>query len=209
MDIRLVGYDALGVNGGEGIRYAWKYGISSYCVESAAFVQHTKGLRDNICGYTTSVSSGCILANMGLACKFCRTGTQLPFGGCLTSKEIAKQNVFMVLCDIHCSDHPDLAVSQREFAYMGQGEPGFSYGEIREAIQITNRVMDELGQTVFRHIIATSGVPQMIKAYTNDIKHNFFSSRTTMHFSLHGTTSRNYIIWRYVSSYTESAKPVL
>lgn len=194
MDIQLIGYDLLGPGGNEGIRYAWQHKTSPYYVESAAFTQHTKGAKDNVCGYTTSVSSGCMLKDMDLACKFCRTGTRLPFNSCLTSIEIAKQNVFMVLCDMNCSDHPDLKSNQREFAYMGQGDPGFSYSQVREAIQITNMVMDKLNQVVFRHIIATSGVPQMIKLYTNDVRQKFFSSRTTMHFSLHGTKKRSQIM---------------
>lgn len=194
MDIQLVGYDVLGPGGSEGIRYAWESKTSPYYVESAAFMQHSKGTKDNVCGYTTSVSSGCVLKNMDLACKFCRTGTQLPFGSRLTSIEIAKQNVFMVLCDMNCSDYPDLRNNQREFAYMGQGDPGFSYNQVREAIQITNIVMDKLDQIVFRHIIATSGVPQMIKQYIKDVQQKFFSSRTTMHFSLHGTKKRSQIM---------------
>lgn len=194
MDIQLIGYDVLGPDGSEGIRYAWQHKVSPYYVESAAFVQHSKGTKDNICGYTTSVSGGCVLKDMNLSCKFCRTGTQLPFGAYLTAIEIAKQNVFMVLCDMNCSDYPDLRSNQREFAYMGQGDPGFSYNQVREAIQITNIVMEKLDQIVFRHIIATSGVPQMIKLYTNDVRQKIFSSRTTMHFSLHGTKNRSQIM---------------
>ena len=192
--IKLVGYDMLGIGGRDGIRYAWKHESSPYYVESAAFVQRSKAVKDNICGYTTSVSSGCILQSMDLACKFCRTGTLLPFGERLTAHEIAKQNVFMVLCDINCSEHAGLRTNQREFAYMGQGEPGFSYDQVRQAIQLTNIAMKELGQTVFRHIIATSGVPEMIKRYVEDLKNDYFSSRTTMHFSLHGTTHRRDIM---------------
>lgn len=193
-NIKLVGYDTLGVGGSDGIRYAWKHESSSHYVESAAFVQRTKAVKDRVCGYTTSVSSGCILKAMGLACKFCRTGTLLPFGERLTAFEIAKQNVFMVLSDMNCSDHADLRNKHREFAYMGQGEPGFSYHQVRHAIQLTNIAMEELGQTVFRHIIATSGIPEMIKEYVNDLKDDFFSSRTTLHFSLHGTTRRSEIM---------------
>jgi adenine C2-methylase RlmN of 23S rRNA A2503 and tRNA A37 len=192
--LQFVGYDTLGSNGADGVRYVWKHSSSPKHVESAAFSQRSKIVDDNVCGYTTSVSSGCILRSMDLACKFCRTGMQLPFGKQLTPLEIAKQNVFMVLTDMHCSDHVKLRTNQREFAYMGQGEPGFSYSEIREAIQLTNSVMGKLGQTVFRHIIATSGVPHMIDAYVEDLRNNFFSSRTTIHLSLHGTVSRDSIM---------------
>lgn len=193
-NIKLIGYDTLGTDGREGIRYAWKHESSSYYIESAAFVQRTKNVKDNVCGYTTSVSGGCILKSMGVACKFCRTGTLLPYGERLTAFEIAKQNVFMVLSDINCTNHTELKYKQREFAYMGQGEPGFSYCQIRQAIQLTNISMEKLGQTVLRHIIATSGVPQMINDYANDIKDKFFSSKTTLHFSLHSTTNRSEIM---------------
>lgn len=193
-NLRLIGYDSLGKDGADGIRYAWRHPSSSKYVESAAFSQHSKIADDDVCGYTTSVSSGCILKSMDLACRFCRTGTQLPFGRRLTPLEIAKQNTFMVLTDIYCSEHTRLRKNQREFAYMGQGEPGFSYSEIREAIQLTNIAMDKLGQVVFRHIIATSGIPQMIDAYVGDLTNSFFSSRTTIHFSLHGTVNRGAIM---------------
>ncbi len=193
-NLRLIGYDILGSNGDEGIRYAWKHSSSTCYVESAAFSRRSKLSTDDVCGYTTSVSSGCILKSMNLACKFCRTGTQLPFFERLTSVEIAKQNVFMVLSDMYCSEHISLRTNQREFAYMGQGEPGFSYNQVREAIQLTNIAMKDLGQIVFRHIIATSGIPQMIESYVNDLKTGFFSSQTTMHFSLHGTVKRSNIM---------------
>lgn len=208
-NIRLAGYDTLGADGEEGIRYAWRHPSSTSYVESAAFSRRSKISKDDVCGYTTSVSSGCILNSMGIACRFCRTGTQLPFAERLTSSEIAKENVFMVLSDMHCSDHIGLRKNQREFAYMGQGEPGFSYGQVREAIQLTNIAMKALGQVVFRHIVATSGVPQMIKSYVTDLKTGFFSSRTTMHFSLHGTVKRADIMpidTRF--SYKESLEPL-
>lgn len=192
--IKLIGYDMLGIRGSEGLRYAWKHKSSQYYVESAAFVQRSKMVKDNVSGYTTSVSAGCILQSMHLACKFCRTGTLLPFGEKLTPFEIAKQNVFMVLSDMNCSNHINLGKNAREFAYMGQGEPGFSYDQVRKAIQLTDVAMRELGQSVFRHIIATSGVPQMIQRYIEDLKNGFFKSRTTLHFSLHGTKCRSNIM---------------
>jgi adenine C2-methylase RlmN of 23S rRNA A2503 and tRNA A37 len=184
----------LGEKQDEGVRYAWKHTSSACFVESAAFSQRSKSSDDSVCGYTTSVSSGCILKSKNLACKFCRTGTQLPFGELLTASEIAKQNVFMVLTDMFCSDHDAIRMNAREFAYMGQGEPGFSYKQVREAINLTNIAMSELGQDVFRHIVATSGVPQMIRAYIDDLRSGFFSSLVTMHFSLHATKNRKLIM---------------
>lgn len=190
-----IGYDKLGTNGKDGLRYAWKYKDRPYYVESAAFVQKSKLQNiSNVSGYTTSVSAGCILRPMGLACRFCRTGMVLPFAGLLTAYDIAKQNVFMVLTDMYCADHPELKESAREFAYMGQGEPGYSYVQIKEAIKITDRVMRELGQNVYRHIVATSGVPEMIVAYKDDMKNHVFDSRVTMHYSLHATVDRGLIM---------------
>lgn len=194
INLKLIGYDTLGKNGNDGIRYAWKHSSSNYYVESAAFSQRSKATNDDICGYTTSVSSGCILRSMNLACKFCRTGTLLPFGERFSSEEIAKQNILMVLAHMHCNDNIGLRAKQREFAYMGQGEPGFSYSQIREAIELTNIAMDELGQTVFRHIVATSGIPEMIESYSDDLKNDYFSSKTTIHFSLHGTLNRSEVM---------------
>ena len=189
------GFDYLGNNGSDGLRYAWKFNKKPFFVESAAFIKRSK-LEESfdICGYTSSVSAGCILKPMGLACRFCRTGTVLPFAGMLTAYDIAKQNVFMVLSDMHCSDHPELQSNRREFAYMGQGEPGYSYTQVKEAIKITDRIMCKLGQNVYRHIVATSGVPEMINAYKEDIKNSVFNSRVTMHFSLHATDERETIM---------------
>lgn len=190
--ISIVGYDILG-DGCEGLRYAWKGdGFRSY-VESAAFPNRSKGKHENICGYTTSVSSGCILKAQKKQCRFCRTGCLLPFDRLLTYKEIAKQNVFMVLTDIYCTDHPELATKQREFAYMGQGEPGYSYSQVRLGIELTNSIMHELGQTVHRHIFATCGVPEAIESYAKDIQH-FFTEKVTLHFSLHATQNRDLIM---------------
>ena len=104
-------------------------------------------------------------------------------------KEIAKQNVFMVLTDMYCDEHPELAKKEREFAYMGQGEPGFSYSQVRMAIELTNRIMRELGQKVYRHIFATCGVPESIYSYKNDLE-NYFTERVTLHLSLHAMDSR-------------------
>lgn len=61
--LEIVGYDILGENKMEGIRYAWKEERYSRYIESAAFINKSKGKEENICGYTTSVSSGCILCS--------------------------------------------------------------------------------------------------------------------------------------------------
>jgi adenine C2-methylase RlmN of 23S rRNA A2503 and tRNA A37 len=144
--------------------------------------------------YTTSVSSGCVLHALKQHCRFCRTGTLLSFSGFLTAYDIAKQNIFMVLSDIYCNDHHNLKNNAREFAYMGQGEPGYSYSQVRRAIKLTDIAMKSIGQKVYRHIIATSGITEMIEAYKCDIKYGFFESRITLHYSLHATESRAIIM---------------
>lgn len=190
--LAISGYDLLNA-GHDGIRYAWKYNSSKHYIESAGFPNRSKGKDENICGYTTSVSSGCVLRQIGKQCRFCRTGNNLPFCGLLTYKEIVKQNVFMVLTDMYCEDHPELAHKSREFAYMGQGEPGFSYCQVRMAIELTNKIMRELKQTVHRHVFATCGVPEAIKSYSDDLKY-FYTERVTLHFSLHATDDRGQIM---------------
>ena len=189
--MELYGYDILESQGQkEGIRYAWRFPGSSYYLESASFINKTKGIISDVSGYTTSVSLGCILRHFNLACKFCKTGRLIPFSRLLTAKEIALQNVFMVLADMHCSDHFALG-NCREFAYMGQGEPGYSYSQLRIAIKLTNYIMKQLKQPVFRHIVATSGVTDMIPALVKDLETQYFDSRVTIHFSLHSTVYRD------------------
>lgn len=192
--IKLVGYDLIGNLGDEGLRLAWLYNRKSYYLESAAFCHRRKGVDDYICGYTTSVSLGCILRSFDCQCTFCKTGNKLPFIDVLSAIDIAKQNILMVLIDMNCSQHTFLHNSQREFAYMGQGEPGFSYSQVRMAIKITDEVMRQLGQKVFRHVLATSGIPEMVYSFKNDFKSNFFSERVTLHFSLHLTSNRKLIM---------------
>ena len=101
----------------------------------------------------------------------------------------------MVLEDINCNEHAGVNRNMREFAYMGQGEPGFSYPQIRSAIKITDHVMKKLGQKVYRHIIATCGVTEMIDLFCNDLKNKFFGdTRVTLHYSLHSTQMRKFLM---------------
>ncbi len=181
--MEVVGYDKLSDGG---IRYAWKFKEFNQLLESAAFDNKTKNTEQPICGYTTSVSMGCILKPMGYACKFCRTGKKLQFCQLLSAYDIAKQNIFMVL-----SDEKRNLKKMREFAYMGQGEPGYSYTQLRQAIKITDYVMEILNQRVYRHIISTSGVIEMLDALTDDLINEYFNSKITLHFSLHNITMRN------------------
>jgi len=191
--INIAGYDLLGDKNKEGIRYAWKGDNCADYLESAAFINRRKVVDEGICGYTTSVSAGCILSSSNRQCSFCRTGNRLPFGGLLSYKDIVKQNVFMVLTDMYCSEHLNLALRQREFAYMGQGEPGYSYSQVRLAIELTNRIMKVLSQKVYRHIFATCGIPEAIYAYKEDVA-NFFTKPVTLHFSLHATDKREILM---------------
>lgn len=191
--MKIVGYDLLGEDSIDGLRFAWKCDNFVNYVESAAFINRSKGKRENICGYTTSVSAGCILKAQGVPCTFCRTGNILPYGRLLTCKEIAQQNVFMVLADMFCEEHPELKNKEREFAYMGQGEPGFSYPQVRLAIEITNQIMRELGQNVCRHVFATCGIPEAIKCYKDDVE-GFFSEKVTLHLSLHSLYGRDMLM---------------
>lgn len=194
-DIRLslIGYDLLG-EGRDGIRYAWKVCNYDELLESAAFIYKTKNLKGNVSGYTTSVSLGCVLRQMGCACRFCRTGMLTPYRLHLTSEEIALQNILMVLTDMDCKTHPELATMEREFAYMGQGEPGYSYPQVRKAIQITDYVMKKLGQKTYRHIFSTSGINESMEAFADDLERGKFDSRVTLHFSLHSLINRNVIM---------------
>ena len=99
----------------------------------------------------------------------------------------------MVLTDMYCNDHPELANKKREFAYMGQGEPGYSYSQVRMAIELTNSIMNALGQKVHRHIFATCGIPEAIKNYADDIK-NYYSEKVTLHLSLHASNERSLLM---------------
>lgn len=194
--IKLVGYDLLGNKGEEGKRYAWRYLSNPIFVESASFRNKSKlNTQENndICGYTTSVNAGCILRVLHKPCAFCRTGNLVPFSGILSAWDIVKQNLMMVLLDVESGDYK-LANSKREFAYMGQGEPGYSYPQIRLAIKFTDMIMKKINQTVYRHLISTSGIEEMIEAYKSDLKNKYFDSRVNLHFSLHATKNRSLIM---------------
>lgn len=191
--LSLIGYDLLG-EGQDGVRYAWKVCNYDEILESAAFIYKTKRQKGNVSGYTTSVSLGCILRQMGYACRFCRTGMLLPYRLHLTGEEIALQNVLMVLTDLNCDDHPELVTKEREFAYMGQGEPGYSYPQVRKAIQITDQVMQSLGQKTYRHIFSTSGIGESMEAFADDLERGQFNSRVTLHFSLHSLVDRRTVM---------------
>jgi adenine C2-methylase RlmN of 23S rRNA A2503 and tRNA A37 len=178
--------------GREGVRYVWELdGIPGPYVESGAFYKRTYlGINKqdlDIAAYTTSVSLGCLLSQKESQCRFCVTGNCIPYKRLLTAEEIALQNIFMVLDDSAANE----VKKAREFAYMGQGEPGFSYEQVRDAIVITNKAMAELGYGVYRHIFATAGVPAAIKRLTDDFLSGFFGqTNILLHLSIHSVIDR-------------------
>jgi len=182
--------------GEEGIRYSWEVdGRNDYYVESGAFLRRTKlgkGTKDeNIRAYTTSVSLGCLLSKKGKQCKFCVTGNTIPFIRLLSSREIALQNVFMMLDD----EVSDLSKNKREFAYMGQGEPTFSYEKVKEAIIGTEAIVKKLGTKTYRHIFATCGNPHIIKKLANDLKNgDYGNTKILLHLSIHSVNDRDQIM---------------
>lgn len=195
----LTGYSLLDQSGEGGIRYTWRVDGKRSLVESAAFDVRarikTSDKDHQVSAYTTSIGAGCILKAFHMECIFCRTGRCLPFIRHLTPEEIAIQNVLMVLADMNCPDRPSLREKEREFAYMGQGEPGFSYPQVRSAIILTNHVMQRMNQRVFRHIVATCGVPEMLDALRWDLEQEFYANtRVTVHFSLHACKDRSKIM---------------
>ncbi len=199
MRLHPIGYSHLGQHNSDGIRYVWQIGEKTPYIESAAFKTRAKiptaEIDNHIAAYTTSVSSGCALTAARVPCRFCRTGNTLRFSGPLSAEEIALQNVFMVMSDIDRSTAQPPINNLREFAYMGQGEPGFSYTQLRKAITITNTAMKALNQNVFRHIVATCGVVEMVDALLHDLETGYFDgTRVTFHYSLHATQRRQEVM---------------
>ena len=48
-------------------------------------------------------------------------------------------------------------------------------------------MMKKLGQSVYRHIIATSGITDTLGLIAEDLSNQRFESRVTLHYSLHDT----------------------
>jgi adenine C2-methylase RlmN of 23S rRNA A2503 and tRNA A37 len=180
------GFHLLGAIGEDGIKYYWKK--SDQIVESLAFNKRLKipsGNEDDIktSAYTISTSVGCQLSITNEQCLFCGTGMR-PFFSNLKAEEIALQCIFMAEYDSNCTSYPQVRDNKREFAFMGQGEPGMNYTAIREAILLNDYVMERIGQNVSRYIICTSGVTDFIPALAEDIKRGVFAHPVTVHFSL-------------------------
>lgn len=138
----------------------------------------------DISAYTISTSFGCVLSATEQQCRFCETGT-LKFGGHLRAEDIALQCIFMAEYDSNCPSYKQVRNNAREFAFMGQGEPGYCYPAIKRAIMYTDYVMDKLGQKVSRYVISTCGVTEFIQALTEDLKNSVFKNKITIHLSLH------------------------
>lgn len=186
----LNGHTLLGGRGRDGIKYYWKKNGDR--VESVAFNRRLcepdpkhEAEDINISAYTISTSFGCVLSASNQQCRFCETGSR-NFRGFLSAEEIALQAIFMANYDANCPSFPEVRNHKREFAFMGQGEPGLNYPAVREAIRLTDRAMEEIGQKVHRYIISTCGVTTFVPSLIEDIKRGVFKNRISLHFSLHG-----------------------
>lgn len=200
IELVLNGHTLLGGLGKDGIKYYWiKNGNR---VESLAFNTRTcYPHRDpkiverdaEISSYTISTSFGCVLSANSQQCRFCETGSR-EFKGFLTSDEIALQCIFMALYDADCPSFPEVRTHKREFAFMGQGEPGYNYSAVRRAIQLTDIAMEAIGQDIHRYIISTCGISDFMPQLINDVKTEIYKNKIDIHFSLHAIGETRKII---------------
>jgi len=181
----LVGYSLLGGLGSDGIKYIWQKGANHH-VESIAFNERLRLFPNETdkqtSAYTVSTSIGCHLSTFNSQCIFCQTGTvnYLP----LTADDIALQCIFMAEYDSDCPSYPNVRGHMREFAFMGQGEPGFNYPAVKRSIQMTDYAMQKIGQKVSRYIISTCGITDFMPSLIQDCRDKVFANRVTLHFSL-------------------------
>ncbi|MHB8130804.1 MAG: metallophosphoesterase [Mobilitalea sp.] len=191
----LVGYTLLGGRGIDGIKYHWEKGGKE--VESLAFNKRLKESSDleegKTSAYTVSVSYGCQLSSTDMQCSFCETGKQV-YKGNLHADEIALQNIFMAEYDANCPSFPQVRNNKREFAYMGQGEPGLNYPAVKQSILLTDCAMSKIDQTVSRYIISTCGIYDFIPSLIDDISHGCFKNKVTLHLSLHAIDNERDIL---------------
>lgn len=182
---KLKGYQLIGGLGCDGIKYVWEKG-QNLCVESLAFNKRTRlqpsEIDNKTSAYTISSSLGCQLSSLGQQCVFCQTGAQ-PFVP-LTADDIALQAIFMAEYDSDCPSYPEVRNNMREFAFMGQGEPGYCYDMVKRAILLTDFAMKKIGQNVSRYIISTCGIIDFLPSLIQDISNGTFSNKVTLHFSL-------------------------
>lgn len=185
--LSICGYKLLGGLGSDGIKYIWQK-HENY-IESLAFNRRlkmeSKEPSDALTSaYTISTSIGCELSIQGKQCKFCQTGAN-NFAGHLKAEDIALQCIFMAKYDSNCPSYPQVRNNMREFAFMGQGEPGYNYPAIKQAIMLTDYSMERIDQKVSRYIISTCGITDFMPSLIEDIKNNVYKNRVTVHFSLH------------------------
>ena len=182
----IYGYHLLGTAGEDGIKYVWE--VDGKNVESVAFNRRLRipyGEEDvsTTSAYCISTSIGCPFSREKKQCLFCATGMQ-NYERRLKADEIALQCIFMAEYDSDCPSYPEVRNNKREFAFMGQGEPGLQYNSVREAIILTDFALATIGQEISRYIICTSGVPDFIPSLIDDIRHGVFKNPVTVHFSL-------------------------
>lgn len=185
--LSIYGYKLIGGLGVDGIKYIWKK--QDNYIESLAFNRRLKmesSVSDDALtsAYTISTSIGCELSLSEKQCRFCETGAN-KFAGHLKAEDIALQCIFMAKYDNNCPSYPQVRNNMREFAFMGQGEPGYNYLAIRQAIMLTDYIMDRIDQKVSRYIISSCGITDFMPVLIEDIKNNVFKNKVTVHFSLH------------------------
>lgn len=182
------GYVLIGTQGKDGIKYVWRSGDTVF--ESIAFNQKQsgdlRGTQDHSTStYAVSVSSGCILQAMGKQCSFCASG-RISLHSLLPCQDIALQNIFMSVYDDNCECHDYLKDNKREFSYTAQGEPGYSYSQVRSAIILTEKILLEKKAEDFitKHVIYTCGFPEFLDLLADDINNHVFKRPISLHFSL-------------------------
>ena len=184
--LKLHGYVLLGARGIDGIKYIWKKNEKT--VESLAFNKRLNSIScdaiDNkTSAYTPSISHGCMLRVNECQCTFCETG-HIKFLGYLTAEDIALQNIFMAEYDSDCTSYTHVRTNAREFAFMGQGEPGQVYQIIRKSILLTDHAMNSINQTISRYIISTCGICDFIPLLIKDINSGVYKNSISLHYSL-------------------------
>ena len=195
---KIEGYVLIGTQGREGIKYVWR--SDEMIFESIALNQkqygNLRGEQDStISTYAASVSSGCILKASEKGCSFC-SGGKIPYKGLLTSQDIALQNVFMSIYDDDCGCHEYLRDNKREFSYTAQGEPGYSYNQVREAIILTEKILlnGKKDDLITRHIIYTCGITDFFNALARDINNGVFKKPISLHVSLNAVGDKRRIM---------------
>ena len=194
--LSICGYKLLGGLGADGIKYIWKK--QDDYIESLAFNRRLK-MESSVpsdeltSAYTISTSIGCELSTRGKQCRFCETGTS-KFMGQLKAEDIALQCIFMAKYDSNCPSYPQVRNNMREFAFMGQGEPGYNYLAIRQAIMLTDYTMERIDQKVSRYIISSCGITDFMPALIEDIKNKVFKNKVTVHFSLHAINEERNVL---------------